>query len=37
VTLPNFTELDKVVLGKEVEGFHVESGAQTSKRGGTTL
>jgi hypothetical protein len=37
VTLPNFTEPNKVVLGQEVEGFHVASGARTSKRGGTTL
>jgi len=37
VTLPNFTKPDNAVLGQEVEGFHVASGALTSKMGGTTL
>jgi hypothetical protein len=29
--LSNFTELDKIALGQDVNGFHVVSGAQTLK------
>jgi hypothetical protein len=32
VTLSNFTELDKAIMGQDVEDFHVARGAQTLKK-----
>jgi hypothetical protein len=37
VTLSNLIESSKVVLGLEVEGFHVASAVKTLNKGGTTM
>lgn len=37
VTLSNLIESNKVVLGHEVEGFHMASRVKTLNKGGTTM